>query len=52
MTDRVAVTSNHDGASDDDVMNIDDPATQVIAQSDDSDSDYSNTSTLEAWDKL
>ncbi|KAM0259043.1 hypothetical protein ACHAQJ_003544 [Trichoderma viride] len=52
MTDRVDVTGNNDGSGDDDVMNIDDPLTQVIAQSDESDSDDSNASTLEAWDKL
>ncbi|KAK4081680.1 uncharacterized protein Triagg1_2421 [Trichoderma aggressivum f. europaeum] len=46
MTDRVG--SNHD-SGDDDVMNIDDPVANVIAQSDESDSD---ASTLEAWDEI
>ncbi|KAL7958799.1 hypothetical protein V8C34DRAFT_281753 [Trichoderma compactum] len=49
MTDRVTMTgSNHD-SGDDDVMNIDDPVANVIAQSDESDSD---ASTLEAWDEI
>ncbi|UKZ73770.1 hypothetical protein TrVFT333_001420 [Trichoderma virens FT-333] len=49
VTDRETVMgSNHD-SSDDDVMNIDDLVANVIAQSDESDSD---ASTLEAWDEL
>ncbi|KAL7937904.1 hypothetical protein V8C35DRAFT_290245 [Trichoderma chlorosporum] len=48
-TDRLTMTGSHDDSGDDDVMNIDDPAAGVIAQSDESDSD---ASTLEAWDEL
>ncbi|PNP52163.1 hypothetical protein THARTR1_07372 [Trichoderma harzianum] len=49
MTDRVTMTGSSHDSGDDDVMNIDDPMANVIAQSDESDSD---ASTLEAWDEL
>ncbi|EHK22165.1 uncharacterized protein TRIVIDRAFT_28763 [Trichoderma virens Gv29-8] len=49
VTDRETVMGSTHDSSDDDVMNIDDPVANVIAQSDESDSD---ASTLEAWDEL
>ncbi|KAL6898364.1 hypothetical protein GGI43DRAFT_408998 [Trichoderma evansii] len=52
VTDRAAAVSNNDSSGDEDVMNIDDPVTQVIAQSYESDDNESNASTLEAWESL
>ncbi|KAL6807842.1 hypothetical protein GGI42DRAFT_257773 [Trichoderma sp. SZMC 28013] len=49
MTDRVTMTGNNHDSGDDDAMNIDDPVADVIAQSDESDSD---ASTLDAWDEI
>ncbi|KAF3072397.1 hypothetical protein CFAM422_005286 [Trichoderma lentiforme] len=49
MTDRVTMTGSSHDSGDDDVMNIDDPVANVIAQSDESDSD---ASTLGGWDEI
>ncbi|UKZ85217.1 uncharacterized protein TrAFT101_001086 [Trichoderma asperellum] len=52
VTDSAATVSNNDSSGDEGVMNIDDPVTQVIAQSDESDDNESNASTLEAWEDI
>ncbi|KAL7781639.1 hypothetical protein V8C43DRAFT_218682 [Trichoderma afarasin] len=49
MTDRVTMTGSSHDSGDDDVMNIDDPVANVIAESDESDSD---ASTLGGWDEI
>lgn len=51
VTDGAETIANNDGSGDEDAMNIDDPMTQVIAQSDESDNE-SNASTLEAWESI
>ncbi|KAM0524490.1 hypothetical protein ACHAPE_000584 [Trichoderma viride] len=50
VTDMAATVSNSDSSGDEDAMNIDDPATQVIAQSDESDTE--SDATLEAWENI
>lgn len=50
VTDMAGTVSNNDSSGDEDVMNIDDPATQVIAQSDESDTE--SDATLEAWENI
>lgn len=50
VTDMAFTVSNNDGSGDEDVMNIDDYAAQVIAQSDGSDNE--SNATLEAWENI
>jgi hypothetical protein len=53
VTDMAVTVSNNDSSGDEDAMNIDDPTTQVIAQSDESDeSDNDSDATLEAWENI